>query len=125
MAKGFTPNRKLEAELRAYLARRLVTVGELVRDQVVMLLSQTGNVTGHTPSLPGQPPATVTGTLRASILSETDKLDLVVYIGVDASSPANKYAAALEFGTSRIQPRPFLRPAIVNTTEQIKRKITE
>jgi HK97 gp10 family phage protein len=60
-------------------------------------------------SNPGQPPAKDTGALLASIYQKVDhdiKRDVIV-IGAEAP-----YAASLEFGTSKMSPRPFLRPML-------------
>ena len=63
----------------------------------------------ESPSAPGEPPAVVTGTLRASIthrLEEEDG-DTVGYVGTNV-----EYAPYLEFGTSRMAARPFMFPAL-------------
>lgn len=59
----------------------------------------------HYASSPGYPPNVDTGTLRASMrVEKKSKLKFWVVDGVD-------YGAGLEFGTTRILPRPFMRPA--------------
>jgi hypothetical protein len=70
----------------------------------------TGRVYGHhTASAPGQPPATDTGRLAASIVEELgrDEHGLVERIGTDVD-----YALPLELGTRNMEPRPFLRPGL-------------
>ncbi len=63
----------------------------------------------RSPSPPGKGPGVITGRLRASIGYR---------IGVDSLSPfvdigtAVLYAPYLEFGTSKMAARPFLRPAL-------------
>lgn len=63
----------------------------------------------RSPSPPGEGPGVVTGRLRASIGYR---------LGVDSISPyvdigtAVLYAPYLEFGTSKMAARPFLRPAL-------------
>lgn len=66
------------------------------------------NVT-HRASSPGQPPAVDTGRLRSSITYEigTQGRVLVARVGTNV-----EYAKHLELGTSRMRPRPFLRPAL-------------
>ena len=61
------------------------------------------------PSAPGEPPHLATGTLARSIEMETfrDGADLVGRVGTNL-----KYGRFLEFGTARMAPRPFLRPAL-------------
>lgn len=58
----------------------------------------------HRASAAGDPPAPDTGTLKRSAFME-DVEDGVI-VGVAAA-----YARPLEFGTPRIKPRPFMRPA--------------
>lgn len=59
---------------------------------------------GHIASAPGQPPARDLGTLANSIFVKSSFNRAVV--GVNA-----KYGPHLEYGTSRMKARPFLRPA--------------
>ena len=64
-----------------------------------------GNV-AHQASAPGEAPATDTGALVGS--AYTKKLgDSDYETGFTA-----EYAAALEFGTAKMAPRPYLRPAV-------------
>lgn len=60
----------------------------------------------HVPSSPGDPPKADTHTLDRQIESE-----LVEPLKAQVSSNA-PYSAFLEFGTSRMEPRPFMRPAL-------------
>jgi HK97 gp10 family phage protein len=57
-------------------------------------------------SLPGDPPAPDTGQLRNSIDYELTS-ETTAHVGTNS-----EYAAPLEFGTSRIAPRPFMRPSL-------------
>lgn len=67
---------------------------------------------GHVPSLPGFPPNEDTGTLSRSIRTERTG-------PLKAESSANApYAAALEFGTSKMAERPYMRPAAQKTRKQ-------
>ena len=62
----------------------------------------------HTASAPGEPPATDTGQLAASIVPIFPKgRDLEGAVAARAV-----YAKWLEFGTEDMEPRPFLGPAI-------------
>ncbi|QQS25153.1 MAG: HK97 gp10 family phage protein [Actinomycetota bacterium] len=67
-----------------------------------------GKVT-HRASAPGQPPAVDTGRLRSSITHELGAKGpvLVARVGTNVT-----YAKHLELGTSKMRPRPFLRPAL-------------
>lgn len=108
---------------------------------------------GHRASLPGQPPAVDTGTLRAStgyqVVQEEGKI--VGYVGINdkvltmkaiqrtlkskkkltaegrsnwfyalAKGGLKKYGLFLEIGTSKMAPRPYLRPALARSTDIIK-----
>lgn len=73
--------------------------------------ARTGRIYGeHQASAPGEPPAEDTGALRASIEARVNISggNVIGEIGT-RSVP---YAAELEFGTSRVEPRPFLRPTV-------------
>lgn len=59
----------------------------------------------HVPSKPGQPPNNDTGGLRNSI-SVAQLSPLTARVKADAP-----HAAALEFGTSKMAERPYMRPA--------------
>jgi HK97 gp10 family phage protein len=66
-------------------------------------------------SAPGEPPARQTGFLIATldIVDEPDRLAARVNAGAD-------YAAALEFGTQKMAPRPFLRAALINKQKEVE-----
>jgi len=61
----------------------------------------------HIASSPGNPPATDTGKLVQSIRVEHQPGSGAAKVVVGA-----EYAAALEFGSGKIAPRPFLRSAV-------------
>ena len=67
-----------------------------------------GSISGkfHVPSLPGEPPNADTRLLDQSI-----ETDIVGPGRVEVSSNA-PYAAHLEFGTSKMHERPYMRPAV-------------
>lgn len=80
------------------------------------LLLQTSKATGriyrrgkvvHQASAAGEPPATDTGLLVNSIQAELESPATIGKVEIGAA-----YAAALEFGTGRMEPRPFVIPAI-------------
>jgi HK97 gp10 family phage protein len=80
--------------------------GEIISAEAAHLITQ-GAVSGknHVPSLPGEPPNEDTGVLRTNI--ETTQ---AAPLRVEVSSNA-PYAVALEFGTSTMAERPYMRPA--------------
>lgn len=83
----------------------------------------------HRASRSGEPPAIDTGILRASIMNEVEVsgLGVVGRVGPDIKYIAEKaaigtnvnYGYFLEVGTSKMGPRPFLRPAIRRTRSKV------
>ena len=69
----------------------------------------------HHPSLPNNPPAVDTGTLRRSITYTVNETKGEV--GSTLKSPP--YGAYLEYGTSKMKPRPWLKPAIEKNRAKI------
>jgi HK97 gp10 family phage protein len=61
----------------------------------------------HTASTPGSPPAIDYGNLINSVQSKRDGKDAVVFTNAESAPP-------LEFGTAKMQARPFMRPAAEN-----------
>ena len=61
-----------------------------------------------------------TGTLQASITRKVTRNKLLGYTG-EVGTKGIKYAGYMEYGTTKIKPRPFMRPAINLTKEAIKR----
>lgn len=74
----------------------------------------------HHPSVERNPPAVDTGTLRRSITYTIDEKNKVGKVGSVLNNPP--YGAYLESGTSRMPiPRPWLKPALDNSEEDIKK----
>lgn len=71
----------------------------------------------HVPSLPGEPPNADTGTLDRSIHVEPVD-DLTAKVVADAP-----YAASLEYGTSKMVERPFMRPAAKKVRPKMEKLI--
>jgi hypothetical protein len=63
---------------------------------------------GHVPSLPGQPPNADTHALDQSIHVVEDRANLKATVTAD-----DEAALPMEFGTSTVAERPFMRPASV------------
>lgn len=80
---------------------------------------------GHNPSLPGNPPAPDTGNLRNSIRYEVYGSGTEVYgiIGTTQKNPP--YGTYLEYGTSKMAPRPWLRPAMLRNNDWIKKMLKQ
>lgn len=87
----------------------------------IMRGQKTGRVYGkHRASAPGEPPASDTGNLQTSIDIDIDT------DGMGASVIAvAAYAAMLEFGTSKMAPRPFLHPSLEEQRNGIVRDIAK
>lgn len=68
---------------------------------------------GHVPSAPGQPPNADT-----HLLSDNIETVQPAPLRVEVSSNA-PYAAALEFGTSKMAERPYMRPAVAKTRNEV------
>ena len=111
--------------------------GQLIRTEAIKSI-QTGAKSGvmyqkynprreHRASAPGQSPASDTGNLVNKIIVRQKSSDVV-----SVESNAN-YSAFLEYGTSKMQPRPFMLPAfekskkpIINAVlNRVKQKIME
>lgn len=83
---------KEAGDLIGTYAQKLITTG-----------AQSGK--GHVPSKPGEPPQNDSGVLANNIeVTQPEPLEVVI------SSNAT-YASALEMGTSKMEARPYFRPA--------------
>ena len=94
------------ADSRTLTDRALYAAGQMIEIEAEISITR-GSISGkgHVPSRPGEPPNADTRLLDTSI--ET------VVVGpnrVDVVSSA-PYSAALEFGTSKMDARPFMGPA--------------
>ena len=98
-------------------AGRVLYVGaDMIRAEAHRSISR-GSRSGkkHKPSAPGEPPNRDTGVLQAHLRAE-----LVSPLEAHVASEA-PYAAALEFGTSKMEARPYLRPARDKQAPEIQR----
>jgi HK97 gp10 family phage protein len=88
------------------LGRALFAAGNLIEVEAARLITA-GSVSGkgHVPSKPGEPPSNDTGVLARNI--ETVQVE-PLKVEVSSNAP---YSAALEYGTSKMLPRPFMTPA--------------
>ena len=111
--------------------------GQLIRGEAIKSI-QSGAKSGimyqkynprreHRASAPGQSPASDTGNLVSKIIVKQKSADVT-----NVESNAN-YSAFLEYGTSKMEPRPFMFPAfekskkpIINAVlNRVKQKIME
>ena len=81
--------------------------------------------TPHHPSLPGNPPAPDTGNLRNSIRYEIHAEPRSPYGVVGTTQKDPPYGEYLEYGTSKVAPRPWLRPAMEKNNEWIRQSIAK
>lgn len=70
----------------------------------------------HIASAPGEPPANDTGFLVSTITTNYDMQQLRGTVNCSAA-----YGPFLEFGTKKMQPRPFMRPAVAAKRELIQK----
>lgn len=91
-------------EIKSRHKRNLTAAGEYLVAKCQEKIS-TPNFDGKNPSAPGDPPHLVTGELQESIGY------VVVGDGLQLTASA-EHGAYLEFGTSKLAARPFLRPTM-------------
>ena len=109
--------KKLSGPAVVKAANKVLYVGsDMIRTEAFRSISA-GSVSGkgHVPSSPGEPPNRDTGVLQAHLRAE-----LVSPLEAQVASEA-PYAAALEFGTSKMEARPYLRPARDKKAPEIQR----
>lgn len=93
----------------------LYEAGELVRQEAVNSIRDGAIMgPGHIPSAPVEAPNADTGNLDRSIDVRVNRQNTSVYVESKAD-----YSAALEFGTSKIAARPFMRPALLKHRNRI------
>jgi HK97 gp10 family phage protein len=116
---------KIGARVGKSTAQAAVKVGHLVRTEAVDLVQgespgreatryrSDGTPYQHIAAAPGEPPNTDTGRLVQSIQVEVEEDD--VYVGSSLG-----YSADLEFGTSEMEARPWLNPALESKKKEAK-----
>jgi len=120
-------NKKLEKRLQdnkviEYVTRatNMVenTAQESIKNRGTGRTYKRGNIT-HTASAAGQPPATDTGFLGQNITMNVDVKSNGTVVGQIIS--AAPYSKALEFGTTNMDARPFMQPALEKNKRKIER----
>ena len=76
----------------------------------------------YTASAPGEPPAVQLGDLRKSVKGGIEKEGKTVIGFVGSELPK---ASMLEMGTSKMLPRPWLRPSFEKSSDKIKEIFTK
>lgn len=95
--------------------KQLAAAGELVRADAQKSIRD-GSISGpgHIPSRPGEPPN-----------ADTHRLDMSIDVVINPSGKSVSvisrapYSSYLEFGTSRMAERPFMRPALRRNRKRI------
>ncbi len=95
-----------------------VSVGQILRTKKTGTIYRRRSVL-HQASAPGEAPASDTGALVQSGTVIRDPANLAARVNYSVS-----YAASLEFGTERMEPRPFLRPSLDFMRDQIPRIVS-
>ena len=114
---------KLEKDMEIPFQEIVKGGGQLIRTEAIKSI-QTGAKSGviyqmynprreHRASAPGQAPASDTGNLVSKIIVKQKGQDVT-----SVESNAN-YSAYLEYGTSKMQPRPFMLPAFEKSKKPI------
>jgi HK97 gp10 family phage protein len=100
----FDTGQRYSAHILRHVERNMLRAVNDLRNYIVKRLS-----VGQPPSKPFGFPHLDTGRLRGSIVAETELVRSTVVGRVGTNV---EYAKALEFGTTRMKPRPFLRPSL-------------
>ncbi|MCB1711342.1 MAG: HK97 gp10 family phage protein [Candidatus Riesia sp.] len=103
--------------------------GQILEESIQETISGTGKgriyfdtpVGIHQASAPGDPPAYMTGNLFRSF--QTKILSISNYITYVAVGSPLSYAAWLEFGTSRIEERPYMQASVERARVDIEKNI--
>lgn len=102
------------------LGAALLEAGETIATYAQVSITR-GAVSGkgHVPSKPGQPPSADTHVLANNIeVTQPEALEVVV----SSNAP---YSTPLEFGTSKMEARPFFRPARDAKKKEVRAKFAK
>ena len=101
------PNNKALKLIVTEVAAHMHTIGKRVEQNAKRSMKDGG--TPHVASRPGEPPRIDTKNLHESIMTETEaeRTSVETRIGTNVI-----YGRYLEMGTSKMKPRPWLRPAL-------------
>lgn len=102
------------------VGKALYAAGQIVENEAALSITNgAASGKGHVASKPGEPPNADTHVLDRSI--ETTQRGPML-VEVSANAP---YASALEFGTSRMSERPYMRPARDKTKKEVIDLVTK
>jgi HK97 gp10 family phage protein len=113
--------KKMAKQTAREVTRALYLIGQQVELEAERSITA-GSVSGkgHVPSLPGEPPNRDTGVLDSNI-ETTVVAQNPPTVHVTSHAP---YSSALEFGTSKMAERPFMRPAVAKFRGKIPAEIS-
>lgn len=113
--------KKMAKQTAREVTRALYLVGQQVELEAERSITA-GSVSGkgHVPSLPGEPPNQDTGVLSGNIETAIVAQNPPT-VHVVSRAP---YAAFLEWGTSRMHERPYMRPAVAKHRGKIPAEIS-
>ena len=119
---------KLQQDIRQAAMIGVVKSTEAVRELAIRKIQEppkTGRVyrhrgVDHQASAPGEAPASDTGTLVQRTTTEYDQEQLQGTVWFRTA-----YAAALEFGTQKIEPRPYARVSLQEKSKEIQQNIAD
>ena len=131
MAKVVWKSRKVVKNTTINFVKNMGQAVQFMRSKVILSINRTqplkrypsGRRVGLSPSRPGEPPKRVHGDLLRSITTEVN-VEGTKVIGRYGSTQGEK-AKALEFGTSKMAARPFLRPPLYRFRNEIKKVLTQ
>lgn len=116
---------KLSQSAQAEVFKALYVAGDMVAAEAAVSITK-GSISGkgHVPSLPGEPPNADTHQLDTNIHLEPDRPRMAIRVVSNAP-----YSGFLEYGTSKMAPRPFFRRALLEKADEsvdlIKRAIAK
>ncbi|PRD41409.1 hypothetical protein C5748_22025 [Phyllobacterium phragmitis] len=95
---------------------------EIELDAEISISSGASQFGRHVPSRPGEPPNMDTGDLIRSIETTVEAQNPPT-VHVTAGGPVAPYAAYLEYGTSKMAERPFMRTAAEKNRAKVAKKV--
>ncbi|KKK61805.1 hypothetical protein LCGC14_3010660 [marine sediment metagenome] len=110
------------------LEKNMMVATIFVRDKVKKKLNrgqptrtfQSGSIIGLDPSSPGEPPKKITAQLQNSIRTKVIRRPRAIIGLVGTNLKKGRW---LEFGTSKMKPRPYLRPTLSENRRKIGRVV--
>jgi HK97 gp10 family phage protein len=108
---------KIGPAVIAEVRRSLRRGAQKIADHAGAGIADSGAKNNPKPSKPGEFPAGKTGRLQQSITMAEASSDAAIRFVVGANV---NYASHLEFGTSKMEPRPFMAPSFDKHLDDIK-----